>query len=349
MKWNNTTKNIVLSLSLAVLSTSAVAQEDPLLGATENVVNTEQIDIDGLFAQKKKPSAADKVQQYRRALEQKHEQMMRKRVEDMRLEEEKKIARKLEKALSGQLQAMDAINTQASAVQKVKAPAPEKKELETTNKVSFSGGFMSFQGDQELDANLNLKVSVETMVSPKIAVGMSLRYVNVEMTYEDQNRIYFNQYPYYGYGALNTTNNFVNNEFEYSSIAFSLHSKFFFSVDSKIRPFVGGSINYNRGSLENGEYDSNNNYGGFGSPTGFYVAQDKVSVNNIGGSLMAGGEVKFNNMFSFELYAQFDKSFNSSIENENTDTTNERYLKELATDLEESNVFSINAGAAFNF
>ncbi len=348
------TKPIVLSLSLAAIAQGSFAQEDPLLGATENIVNTDQIDIDGLFAQKKQPSAADKIQEYRRKLEQKHEQMMRKKVEDMRLEEERKIARKLEKALSGQVQAMDQISTQSAAVQKVEAPAPATVEETRNNKFALSGGFMNFQGEQDLDANLNLKASVETMVSPHIAVGMSLRYVNVEMTHKDNNYFDFNGYSAYnynyGYYGQNTYDyDYINNKFDYSSIAFSLHSKFFFSVDSKIRPFVGAALNYNRGSLENGDYE-NDSYDYNYYYTGYQMPKDKISVNNIGASVMAGGEVRFNNMFSAELYAQFDKSFNSSIEEDDySDTENERYLKSLARDIEDSNIFSINAGFAFNF
>ncbi len=116
MKWELIKKSLITTIALGAVGLSVSAQEDPLLNVTNNIVSTDQIDVDGLFNKPKQVSEADKIQHLRRQLEQKHEQMMRKKVEDMRLEEERKIARKLQKALSGQLKAMDSVSSTQSAM-----------------------------------------------------------------------------------------------------------------------------------------------------------------------------------------------------------------------------------------
>ncbi len=352
MKWELVKKSLIITMAAGAFMGTVSANEDPLLSATGNVVNTDQIDVDGLFNKPKPVSAADKIQKYRRDLEHKHEQMMRKKVEDMRLEEERRIAKKLEKALSGQMQAMDSLSTTQSSVQKVQAKMPVESEAKP-NKFSFSGGFMSFSGEQEVDANLNLKASFETDVSDSFAVGMSIRYVNIEMR-RDKNQPFQNNLnsayygyntAYYGYNAQNTVGfGNVNQNFKYNSFAFTVLSKFYITKASKIRPYIGAGLSYNRGSIKNAENDDNNQY-----YSTYQVQSEKVAVNNLGGQVMAGGEVMFNDMFGADLYVQYDRSFTSSIESDFSDTTNENVLKNLARDLEDSNVFSINAGLSFYF
>ncbi|MEE3077842.1 MAG: OmpW family outer membrane protein [Bdellovibrionota bacterium] len=353
MKWELIKKSLITTIALGAVGLSVSAQEDPLLNVTNNIVSTDQIDVDGLFNKPKQVSEADKIQHLRRQLEQKHEQMMRKKVEDMRLEEERKIARKLQKALSGQLKAMDSVSSTQSAVQKVEVKAPAPKE-DKPNKFSLSGGFMSYSGEQEVDASLNIKAAFETDVSSNFAVGMSVRYVSVEMQQNNNFQI-LNPYStgYYGngyyngynqYGVNNTGYNNFNQNYKFNSFAFTVHSKYYFTKESRIRPYLGAGLNYNRGTMKNDDNQDNQQY------YSVYGIQTRdVSVNNLGASVLAGGEVMFNDMFAFDLYVQYDRSFTSSVEDEFNDTTNETILKNLARDLEESNVFSINAGVSFFF
>ncbi|EQC44233.1 hypothetical protein [Bacteriovorax sp. Seq25_V] len=344
-------KQISLLLSLMAISLpmgQSFAQEDPLLTETaDQIVNTDQIDIEGLYSQKQKqPSQADRIQKLRRELEEKHEQMMRKKVEDMRLEEERKLARKLQNALNGQMQAMDQVSTQAAApVKTVEAVAPAPQET-LNNSVSLSGGFMSLSSDtQDLEAGLNLRLGVENRVHPNITVGVGVRYVSLDTKDQDNNYINYGSYGSNYYGIYSNNNSIYNEArtINFKQVSFDLNSKFYFTVDSKIRPFAGVAVAYNRGSFKYEEnksyYYNGNNYG-----------DEKVSSNNVSGAVMVGAQIQFSKHFSAEISAQYERALNSGVSDlKNSNTPDEQRLRNLALDLEEANIASINAGLSVNF
>ncbi len=345
-------KQISLLLSLMALSLpigKAFAQEDPLLTETaDQIVNTDQIDIEGLYAQKQKqPSQADRIQKLRRELEEKHEQMMRKKVEDMRLEEERKLARKLQNALNGQMQAMDQVSTQAAApVKTVEAPAPAVQET-LNNSVSISGGFMNISSEKEdLEASVNLRLGVENRVHPNITIGVGVRYVSLDTKDQNNNYINYGTYSTNGYNQFATNNSSIYNEartINFKQVSFDLNSKFYFTVDSKIRPFVGAAVAYNRGSFK---YEENQSY----RYNNYSYGDEKVSSNNISGAAMVGAQIQFTKNFSAEINAQYEKALNSGVsELENNNTPDEQRLRNLALDLQEGNVASINVGLSVNF
>lgn len=335
----------LLALMAIGFNLSGYAQEDPLLNETQSVVNTDQIDIEGLYKEKKQPSQADKIQALRRKLEAQHEQMMRKKIEDMRLEEERKLARKLQKALNGQMQAMDQVSTTYAAPVKVQAPAPapQKKEEDKRNNITISGGFMNIASENnDLDANFNMKISAENRVHPRIAVGVSFRYVSIDM--KDENNAYLSNASNSYYAYNNYSNYYPDGrEISFKQMSFGAHGKFFFSVDSKIRPFAGAGIAYNRGSFK---YTENERF----TYNGQTYGDEKISANNVAGSLTAGAVVQFTPMFGAELAVNFERALTSGVaEGDNNSSSDEVRLRNLATDIEEANVVSVNVGLSLNF
>ncbi len=335
----------LLALMALGLNFSAYAQEDTLLSETDQVVNTDQIDIEGLYKQKKKqPTQADRIQALRRKLEEKHEQMMRKKVEDMRLAEERKLAKKLEAALSGQMQAMDQVSTTYSAPAKVQAPAPAPVKVDSKkNSFIISGGFMNIASDKnDLDANFNMKLSLENMVNERVAIGVGLRYVSIKMTDGENNYL---STPINSFGYANSYNSQYQNgrEISYKQISFGAHGKVFLSVDSKIRPFVGAGIAYNRGNFN---YEQNESF----QYNGQQFGNEEVGSNNISGSALAGAAVQFSPMFSAEISVQYEKAFTSGVSQEDSlSSPDETRLRNLARDIEEADVASVNVGLSFNF
>jgi len=334
----------LLALMAIGFNFQGFAQEDPLLHETDSVVNTDQIDIEGLYKKKKQPSQADKVQALRRKLEAQHEQMMRKKIEDMRLEEERKLARKLQKALNGQMQAMDQVSTTYAAPVKVQAPAPApvKKAADKKNSFTVAGGFMNIASEtNDLDANFNMKLALENKVHPRFAVGVSFRYVSLNMT--DENNNYLNNVNSFGY--YNAYNSQYQNgrEISYKQMSFGAHGKFFFAVDSKIRPFAGAGVAYNRGTFK---YEQNDSF----NYNGYNFGDEKVGSNHVAGNLGAGAVVQFTPMFSAELAVSYEKALTSGVaESDSNSSPDEQRLRNLATDIEEADVVSVNVGLSLNF
>lgn len=353
MKKGKINTSLILSaLALTLPMGNIFAQdEDPLLTeSADAVVNTSQIDIEGMYntqnqnSNKKKVTEADRLQQFRRDLEEKHEQMMRKKVEDMRLEEERKLARKLQEALSGQMQAMDQVSTKAAAPVKVEAVMPEVKEETLKNSVSLSGGFLNIGTElNDLEASLNIRLGMESLVHPRVSVGVGIRYMtfstaDVDNLYVSNN---YNSNYYYPY-AYNVNSNEARN-IDYSQISFDVNSKVFLTVDSKIRPFIGGALAYNRGSYK---YEGNDKY-----TVGQYsYGDEKINSNNLSGLGMIGAQVKFTNQIAAELNVSYERALTSGVsELSGDDTPDEARLRNLALDLEDADIMAINLGLSVSF
>ena len=332
-----------LGLSVLVGSQGFAQQDDPLLSETDQVVNTGQIDVEGIFQKKKAPSQADRIQALRRKLEEKHEQMMRKRVEDMRLEEEKKLARKLEKALNGQLQAMDQVQTKQAAPAKVEAQVV-KSSKQKDSKVSVQAGFLSLSSsNNDFDAAANLGLEVESKVHPRVSVGVSLKYSKIEVS----DVFNVNNNTVNGFQSFSNPgfiNNFglVQSDASYTQLGFGLFSKVFLTVGSKIRPYGILGLDYTRAKL--GLDDNKNTNVNFNS-----INLQDISNNHLAGSVGIGAEINFSDMVSAGLNVKYQKALTSGLNDLSASNNYEQTFKQLALDLEEADAISINAGVSFNF
>lgn len=319
----------------ALLFSSAVtyAQEDPLLSETEDqVVHTDEINIDGFYKKKKKKSQADKIQALRRQLEEKHEQMMRKNVEDMRLQEEKRIANKIQKALEGQLKAMDEINTQQAAPARVEAVAPvAPKAPELANKITLETGYKTISGEQkEWTAGLNFQASVETIISEKVSVGLNVGLMN--LTIEGNNLSNYNSYGYYGASSYSQ-----NDEISYNEFNFGGYAKFYFSRAAKIKPFLsfGTGIHFGNFEIQN--------------PIDTYN-ETSQSLKYISGSAALGAEVNFSKEFSAQFGLSYEKSFATLGEEEQYNgSVNQKALVDQSRNLSEASTFTLGAGVSYLF
>ena len=56
---------------MVLVHTQAQGQDDPYYEDSESVLNSEQIDVDGLYQDKPKKTAADRVEEMRKKLEKK--------------------------------------------------------------------------------------------------------------------------------------------------------------------------------------------------------------------------------------------------------------------------------------
>ncbi len=360
MKTRHTKKTLLMLMFFGLTSQAVMAQGDPLLSDTESVLSSEQIDIDGSFNAPKQETAADRMAKLRKKLEERNEQMVSKKIEDMRLQEEQRLAKKLHKAFNAQAMAMDSVGTQQAApVKTVAAPAPTPAPVvkkENKNKVIPTVGLMTISGDNglELESSANINLTVENQISNRFSVGLSVGYAQMGITdtsnsysgvsssYYYNNSTTYN--PYYNTGYYNTYGQ--GREMDYSRLNLEVNSKFFMATESTIRPYIGLGLGYNRHSLA---YENNQQYN-YGSVT---LGNEEFSSSYVSGSALVGSEINFTDTIGAVLEFKYQKGFGDSF---NTQSASSSYsnpdqvrLENVGTAIEEAHNMSLNAGLLIKF
>jgi outer membrane protein W len=350
MKKRHSQKALLMLLMLGVAS-NAAAQVDPLLDDAQSVLASEQIDIHGSFQAPKQPTAADRIEKMRKQLEERNEQMVQKKIENIRMKEEQKLANKLQSAFAGQN--FDQVNvSQAATKKKTVAPLPVLKKKQKKNKVIPTAGILNVTGDDglELESSLNIGLAVESQVQERISVGVALGYTTMGIT--DVSNQYSGTLPTYG---APTYSPYYNNgytqtygqgrEMSYKRLSLELNSKFFFTVESQIRPYLGAGFGYNRHDLS---YDDNSQYN-LGT---VQLGDENFASSFLSGSVNAGAEIHFSETvgagLEFKYMKSFGNSFNSQSAQNNVNPDQQR-LENVGTAIEEANNMSLNAALIIKF
>ncbi|OUR95309.1 hypothetical protein A9Q84_15840 [Halobacteriovorax marinus] len=354
MKTRHNQKALLMLLLMGFSLQGANAQGDPLLEDTQSILNSEQINIDGNFNAPKQPTAADRIEAMRKKLEERNEQMVQKKIEDMRMKEEMRLATKLNKAFSGN---MDSVNmTQAAPVKKVVvAPVPVvKKKKVKKNKVIPSFGLMAISGENGLDleSSTNFNLAMENQVHERISIGLSVGYTKLAITdtanqYAGTNYTNYNTFnnvsPYYNTGYNNTYGQ--GREMGYSRLSLEVNSKVFISVENTIRPYVGLGLGYNRHDLgyeDNSEYNLGN----------VQLGNEEFSSSYVAGSVLVGSEVHFTETLGANIEFKYQKglgdSFNTTSASTNSNPDQVR-LENVGSAIEKANNMSLNAGLLIKF
>lgn len=337
---------ILAAMALLCAAPLALGQNDPLLSDTEEILNSDQIDIDGRF---RKESAADRIEKMRKRLETQNEEMVQKKIEDIRINQEKELAGKLQKAFRGNMQAMDdmdSVQTVQAAPQRIVAPAPIVKEKsELKNKIIPYFGVRQYNGENvdSFESKINAGLTMENMITDHFSVGVGINYTTMDIT--DRNS--FTGFNSFGYSD--------GDNISYQNINLNLNGKFFMTKDSKIRPYVGLGLGYNRTSLKLNEDNSQFN-GGYNFGNTAYSNEDsKVSGSNVTGSGMVGAEVSFTDNLGLNLEFNYTRAITSGFDS----TSNLGYgafndiakanLRTLGDNLEASDVASLNLGFVIKF
>jgi len=359
MKTRHNQKALLMLLVMGFSLQGANAQGDPLLEDTQSILNSEQINIDGNFNAPKQITAADRIEAMRKKLEERNEQMVQKKIEDMRMKEEMKLANKLSNAFSGQN--MDSVNvTQAAPVKKVVAPVPViKKKKEKRNKVIPSFGLLAISGENGLDleSSTNFGLTMENQVHPRISVGLSIGYTKMGITDTaneyagsgsyNVNGIYnVNNVNPYNYNTGYTNTYGQGREMGYTRLGLSVNSKFFVTVESTIRPYIGLGVGYNRHNLS---YDNNTQYN---LNSNVQLGNEDFSSSYVAGSVLVGSEIHFSQTLGANLEFKYQKglgdSFNTSSAQANSNPDQIR-LENVGNAIENADNMSLNAGLLIKF
>lgn len=345
MKANNSK---VLVLSLLLLGWNSVAQD---FGG-DDVFNSDQIDIDGVY--EKRESAADRIEKMRKNLERKNEEMVQKKIEDIRINQEKKLANQLQDAFNGNgsLGGEDQVSTVQAAPQRVVAPEPmpepmmpEVEEKKTRVIPGFGISQYNGEGIDSLESDPGLNLAVESMVSEYFAVGVGFAYTNMDITY------------YRDYNQFNSSffNYLQGDEVSYKNWNVNVHGKLFLSTKSTVRPFFGLGLGYGRTTLAFEERQNTSNF--FSSTSRSGLDETSVTGSSATGMGMIGAEFSFNESvgmtadfrFSRALTNGFSEGSSRTVQVNNWESLEKESLKRLGYDLDNSDVASLNLGLLIKF
>ena len=330
-------------------SVNTMAQEDDFLANTSSY-DSEQIDIDGSFTRKDTPS--ERMAKLRKKLEQQNEQMVQKKIEDIRLQQEQELAGKLKNAFQNNMQQMDMVNTyQAAPAQNVTALPVEAEEIveEKKNKIIPSFGVQQYNGEgiDSFESNMNVNLAVENMITPNLGLGVNVGYSTMDITTRNN----FNN----GFGIQTD-----GDEIAQKNLNIGLTGKFFISTDSRIKPFLGAGVGYNRMTLEF-EKRAQNFTSTTYNPYGYNYNTNQstntsVSASNVNASGMVGAEVDFTPNFGMVVDFKYTKALTSGFEENNSASNSfnqsdldKAALKNMGNQLEESDIAALNFGFLIKF
>ncbi len=344
----------VLAL-LTSMSFGAYAQED------FEVFDSEQIDVDGLYKEKPKPSRADKIRAQRQALEKSNEDLVRKKIEDQRIKEEERMTKRLENMFQGKgfnAGVQDSVTTGSAAPAKLETKAPELA-VEKSATISVGAGITNLivsenevLGDNDYSSDGSFTISADGIVSDKVEMGVGITYNS--LSFEDE----IIRNGFYGPTAGTYFGGYQPRNVEGSLMTFDIHGKYYFTRSSKLKPFVGAQGAYNRVKLEYSEQDRNQPV--FGYYPG-YEDEQEYSSGFFSAGLNAGIRFDFTDTIGLIAQGQYNKNFGSG--DDNSDNRNNYYqsyqsqnyvddqkiLDGLGGQIEEAHSFNLNIGISASF
>ena len=276
----------------------------------------------------------------RKQLEKKNEEMVSKKIEDMRIDAETKLTKKLYKAFDGGLKTNDQVSTASAApVRAVVAQkiVPENKK-ERKNKAILNLGMNTMDGNGvSVSDSLKVGLSFESMIQERVSIGVGLSLASMTATDTAE-------YNYFYEGR----------EVDYKRLALEVNSKFYLTVGSMIKPYVGAGLAYNRTTVEYNE--SNNSYASYNSLSyydSYYDNEDSsLTTGNLGAAALLGVEIGIAESFAMSLDFKYSKDLSSGTDedvNLSYISSNEQKLKNITANIEDSDQLSINAGVIFKF
>jgi outer membrane protein W len=216
------------------------------------------------------------------------------------------------------------------------------KEVKKSKVIPYLGA-SSIKGDKiDFESKLNIGLGVETLVLPQLSVGLGLGYTTLDIT--DVANQFLNNGSQIGsmYG-----NSFSGGrKMSFDKLIIEASSKFFLTVESRIKPFVGAALSYNRSNLKYD--DAGNNY----SYNGVNYGSEGYSSTSMGAAAKLGAEVDFSETVGINVDLSYAKTLSSGINNK-SDTTNNNpdqvRLQNITKSIEDADVTTIAAGMIIRF
>ncbi|MBT3586068.1 MAG: outer membrane beta-barrel protein [Halobacteriovoraceae bacterium] len=308
-------------------------------------------------------AASSRISAIRKKLRQQNEEIIKKRIEQVRLEEELRLERRLKAALTGNMhrsgpkkkkRQVDRIKWQQSAAQKLTTTAAkEKSKLIKRIKVIPYAGVANFSAENEsYEAKINTGVNVELELSPRLAVGAGVDYSALDR----EDTLSAVQAPLNGFQQINQVE-----EFGYKRINLNVNAKYFFLQGKRIRPFVGAALGFNRSTVKF-DQKATEVANPFAFNPGTPNQLNEVNSSNMTGSAIIGAEMALNKSIGVNLNLKYTKALSNGYQEHSevvSKTTadgfsrnlnyDEQRLNKVGFELEDASVASINAGLIIRF
>ncbi|MDO9181691.1 MAG: hypothetical protein Q7U04_04745 [Bacteriovorax sp.] len=366
MKFSKETKRLTfmsLFLASAVLAgihTNTLRAQDDMLDEANDVLSGDSLQMDDINLEGKL-SPSERLRQRREKLEERNKIMVEKKIEDIRVKQEIALTNKLQDAFGKSLNNINEDKVQVVqaapvAPQPVIAPVIETKIVEVKeeklpevkkSKVIPYLGAQSMKGDKiDFESKLNIGANLETLIFPQLSVGIGLGYTSLEIT------DVANQFLTNGTQLDPNYNNTYNSSFgtgrkmSSSKLTIEANSKYFLTAESKIKPFVGAALSYNRSNLKYD--DAGNGY----AYNGVNYGNEGFSSTAMGATAKLGAEVDFNETVGLNIDLSYTKTLSSGISSTANTTDNnldQARLQNITKSMEDSDITSIQAGLVVKF
>ncbi len=345
-------KPIVLAVGLMLgVSSLAFAQQDPLLAdIDQNVLDQQQIDVDGQFHQ---PTAAEKLEKMRKELERKNQEMVHKKIEDIRTKNEMRLTKQLQKAFAGGLKTpvVDSVSTTQSAVVKAEVKTKtENKDMRIAPQIGYSSitGETTRGEAMDFESKIDIGLQFDADITDRFSVGVGIAYQALDIT-DFSSSAYTTQF-YNTYGAnMNWYTGLYGTGRELNSKTISLNivSKVFATArDARFRPYLGLGIGFNHLMLK---YDNNATVI---DPYQITYGDEEFSANYITGSVKLGALVNFSSTIGMDVELAYTKGITSSFSEKSNQVArniDQLRLNEIGGGMSEADVVSVRAGVTIGF
>ncbi len=324
----------------------------------QTALNSQTINVDGQYsdATPELPSAEDirdnAVQEAEinnaRAVAKKIKsyKIPKKQINNIRDREGEKIQKRLSEVFGGGGTTTKTVSS--SNANTVVAPAPAAPAPTFANQVKIlpTIGTANIQGDGfDLETGFLGGLSAEATVHPNITVGIGFNYSKMEIT---------DVANYYGsYNSGYNYNNWYTNQFgngrtiDYRQMGVELNTKFFPVAHTRVRPYLGAVLGFNRLSMEyqnGGTYYNNYNQVNYGD--------EQYSTSYLSGGLLLGSELSITSNVGINLEARYTLGLTTAYVGDSTtyvQNGDQDRLTRLGTAIEESTTLSINGGVIISF
>lgn len=355
------TKVSRFAVSFLLLSVSplALGQDDDgyFMDDGSDVYNSEQINIDANYTRRE--SAADRIAKMRKKLERDNEQMVQKKIEDIRIEQEQELAGRLKNALSGegslanndgygQQDRYDDVSVVSAAPQRVEAVLDDEDDKTSLrNKIIPTIGASQYDGDRidAFETKTSVGVNFENMLTNYFSMGLGINYTAMDITYVE-NIGFFGYYNNFGY--LTTT----SDEITYKNLNLNVSAKLFMAAETTVKPFVGAMLGYNRGELSFEQRSSGN----FGAFPGYTFEESSVTGSHVSATGMIGAEIDFAENIGMVIDFRYTRNLTNGFDALNRGFSNNfnvdndrRILNDIGSRLENSDVAALNLGFLVRF
>jgi hypothetical protein len=367
-------RSTFMSLFLATAFIAAAAHTAPLRAqddvlddandalSSSDTLEMDQIEIEG------KLSPSELLKRRREKLEERNKIMVEKKIEDIRVKQEMALTNKLQGAFNNSLnnikedkvQVAQAAPAPVAPAPVVVAPAPvvetrivevpaPVEKVEKKSKIIPMIGKSNVSGDKisDLETNVTVGVSAETMVAPQFSMGIGVGYSSMDLT--DVGNQYATTTTYGGYynnyGYINTYGT-SGRAVTLKKVSVEGNAKYFFIEAAMIKPYIGAALTFSRSTYK---YENSNTYNYNGATFG----NEDYGSSSVAGAARLGAEVSFTDTVGANIEFGYAKNISSGIsKNSQVSTTtspDQQRLENISNDIEDGSTTTIQAGVVIRF